>query len=634
MSKQTFLIIPGVGDPKPGATVRDFAENLGASLSNTQQTVYLEEHKKVNPKYEDGTCTILTEEPTQETYQRTFIELHWGDLSQVKSSLLSSIGAGFRLIFGLRNIILPISEAPIPGINCITFMCNLIFLMLRGPILGLTIFLFILFLSSALLFSSIKAYYIYLISEQTQPIIDSSQASIDNIAWLFFSILSFILAVSLWKLRKTVDENSRIKNWTSQCVLIITTIATAIFLIGYFLEHTGVKEAIILIIKFLMAMWAVTDIVLLSNLILTMWLLIKNPNYRPPIIACAMASCLSLAFWVIIIPLLFISADTIIPAFAKYKGWSEFSKNGLPTIGWVWLGNLVTFMIFIGVWVTRTIQKKRNPDGTYDKLNPLARLILGKAICIAIGVITFGIAGSFLAMAILGDHDIVLSIKEKTTLINSFVIGALVAIIPILGLISRAFPFILDIVLDVVNYFKLEPTQRNHYWPPDEPKYSVRNDIFDRMSKTLSYACDHKESDDANELIIVAHSQGTVIASDWLAIHNKEIGEIKSHFSKITLVTMGSPLTHLYQHYFPKQYQPEKIDKNYPDWESLFTGKIVERWINIFRIDDYIGTHINTPATISNGKTFVENHDIKYGGHTGYFTDNRVMEIFKKDITP
>ena len=81
---------------------------------------------------------------------------------------------------------------------------------------------------------------------------------------------------------------------------------------------------------------------------------------------------------------------------------------------------------------------------------------------------------------------------------------------------------------------------------------------------------------------------------------------------------MGSPFTHVYNHYVPDDFgAPETIVKS----------EMIGDWINIFRIDDFIGTYIG--ASDLRG-TWPVNHAVPAAGHTGYWTDRSVVNILKR----
>jgi hypothetical protein len=97
---------------------------------------------------------------------------------------------------------------------------------------------------------------------------------------------------------------------------------------------------------------------------------------------------------------------------------------------------------------------------------------------------------------------------------------------------------------------------------------------------------------------------------------------------EVRLVTMGSPLTHLYRHYFPHRYQSLK-DKagniNPVHWVEL--RNVVTCWRNLFRIDDFVGTEIEGP------KWFPDNRWVYGRGHVGYWTDPEALGVLR-DLLP
>ena len=89
---------------------------------------------------------------------------------------------------------------------------------------------------------------------------------------------------------------------------------------------------------------------------------------------------------------------------------------------------------------------------------------------------------------------------------------------------------------------------------------------------------------------------------------------------EVDLVTMGSPFTHLYQYYFPNRYPELFVGPNLNQaWGSHFTTT-VKLWLNIYRVDDFVGTYID-----GNG-TFPTNVCIAAGGHTGYWHETAALQ--------
>jgi hypothetical protein len=112
-------------------------------------------------------------------------------------------------------------------------------------------------------------------------------------------------------------------------------------------------------------------------------------------------------------------------------------------------------------------------------------------------------------------------------------------------------------------------------------------------------------------LIVVAHSQGTIIALDELKAWTGDL-------PPVTLVTCGSPASHLYQFYFPDLCH----DFHDPSWQPLFAR--LERWVNLYRLSDYVGTTVERPPLA----TF-DQWAIAQGGHIGYWTHPAFADAIK-----
>ena len=140
---------------------------------------------------------------------------------------------------------------------------------------------------------------------------------------------------------------------------------------------------------------------------------------------------------------------------------------------------------------------------------------------------------------------------------------------------------------------------------PDTPQghsvYATRQRIKARFYTVLAHLSRQYPHD---RLIVIAHSQGTVIAAQALL-------EGAAPEKPTSLVTMGSPLTHIYGQYFARGFDMADL----PD-------RLV-RWINIYRCDDFVGTAVQLPGDR------VENHRVAPGGHTGYWTDAQVWQTVR-----
>jgi hypothetical protein len=125
----------------------------------------------------------------------------------------------------------------------------------------------------------------------------------------------------------------------------------------------------------------------------------------------------------------------------------------------------------------------------------------------------------------------------------------------------------LDLALDVDNWLRERPRFSN-------PRAKILSRYL-ALFKHL-YAAGYRE------VVIVAHSQGTVITADFLRFL-KHFGW-KSGVS-IRLFTVGSPLRQLYAERFPDLYG-WVTDHGGPEAKKLYG---VEFWLNGYRTGDYVG---------------------------------------------
>lgn len=191
----------------------------------------------------------------------------------------------------------------------------------------------------------------------------------------------------------------------------------------------------------------------------------------------------------------------------------------------------------------------------------------------------------------------------------------------------------LGIATDVITYLN------NYSWTPkamadverlrlqDKPaKYSgywLRERIKDRL-KVLAEQLISDENPD--ELVIVSHSQGTVVAMDVIDENGRDwLAKMKAG-SQLSLVTMGSPFTNIHHHYFPSSFKKLSDRPNLLKRQANDQGGVISRWVNIFRIDDFVGTHVDPK-----GKWPVE-VPVGANGHTYYWVDENVFPHLKEFV--
>ncbi len=189
-------------------------------------------------------------------------------------------------------------------------------------------------------------------------------------------------------------------------------------------------------------------------------------------------------------------------------------------------------------------------------------------------------------------------------LIGSILAGSAVGIVGLgsqLGKVFLGFRAGLDVALDVDNWLRETPREAN-----------VRSRICARYVSLLRHVCGLRDRQNGpyDALVIVAHSQGTVITADLLRFlaqsPDPELERLGRELP-VYLLTMGCPLRQLYGLRFPHLYQwathvggtgspPAQSpyqDGLIPQDQSPDPRELrVELWINAFRSGDYVGRHL------------------------------------------
>jgi hypothetical protein len=175
---------------------------------------------------------------------------------------------------------------------------------------------------------------------------------------------------------------------------------------------------------------------------------------------------------------------------------------------------------------------------------------------------------------------------------------------------------VLDTVLDVDNYLREHPRSHN-----------PRARIYARYCALLA----HLAQQGYVRIVIVSHSQGTVITADLLRLLHHPVAQstpyqhLATQLPPLRLITAGSPLKQLYRARFVHLYR--WIDHhNTPLWQLLKSHFGLTHWLNVYRSGDYVGrdfwrappryTPDTQPLRISPDRA---EYCIGAGGHTHYF---------------
>jgi hypothetical protein len=164
------------------------------------------------------------------------------------------------------------------------------------------------------------------------------------------------------------------------------------------------------------------------------------------------------------------------------------------------------------------------------------------------------------------------------------------------ALATRVRPTI-GVILDVDNYLRESPE-----------KSTPRARIAERFVSLLRYL---DRRGDFDRIVLVSHSQGTVITTDLLrfltlGLPDQHPDRDLVRPDRVRLLTMGSPLRQLYGSNFPQLYgwvaeaNPIALETaapvpGIPDIEARSPDPAalrVERWVNLYTSGDYIGRNL------------------------------------------
>ncbi|PTX56470.1 hypothetical protein C8N43_1129 [Litoreibacter ponti] len=281
------------------------------------------------------------------------------------------------------------------------------------------------------------------------------------------------------------------------------------------------------------------------------------------------------------------------------------------TLSVVFLGALLVAAVVL-VWV-----RGQHREYIFSRRDLIRRVILNKGLRVVLGafLIACVVAVASQFAVFLGLLERPIFVPEQGGAISTLILAAIAG----LGLFIYNAPGLvaggLGVGRDIVTY----AVQAECQWTEDDlethkKNFPLRREINARFKRVLQYALPAYRP---TRLTVISHSQGTVIATQMLQDPSVHRLLAKHGVADILLITMGSPVTHIYRHYFPEHFQVS--------WTGLPPGS---KWVNIHRADDFVGT------TIDDALESVQwNLRVDAGGHTGYFTDHQVWrELYGDEV--
>ncbi|HEY1376465.1 MAG TPA: hypothetical protein VGF55_06705 [Gemmataceae bacterium] len=552
----------------------------------------------------------------------TVAEVFWADLATVAPGRLALLWGLFQAIFSLGHVADQAARQPGAVARWFRFALWLTAQTLYGPVAAL----------NAVVATGLLA---HIILRRLSPAADGAPAVA---AWL--AVLLTVAGAILYL-------RSRAKGW-GQAWQTFWLFYALTMPAAWLVDATGLVPATYLppadapadvrsiaVVLFLVR-WVYLPVVVLLVADFGLWLAARTagpvrrrPALRPGLDAALAAILLQIGLWLLLTPATLLVVRGLAPRTRAAPDGVDVLLRGSYLAFLFHLGLTAVFgLSVLAVYGRRARWSRRQQWAT-----PIPRLIVNAMILATLLALSLVSAVTFAAFA-LGEWGWSAWCKQLADWLGAGV-GTLtgnadaahmqLVATAAAGLLAVAATPIRDavhILMDVINHF-----YRPHCrvpWPvgPVEGNritdFTVQVRIEDRCERVLRYL----RSLDVTHLAVVAHSQGTVIAVDVLAKRQNQ--RLFKGLADLRLVTMGSPLTHLYQHYFPKRYPPlwERC------WRLLFYR--VRTWVNVYRRDDFVGMDIDFPAVPppwwdAKQPFPYRNVPLGPGGHTGYWMQRAAL---------
>lgn len=644
--EKVVLVIHGVGDPDAGDTLNRFARSLASEekpLVEKQATVWLTEKSTVAHRTKTFPTHVRRLQINDTNAEMA--EVFWGDLSQVRRGTLGLIHGAFQILFGLRYVAYVAADQPAKAAFYLKKLGLISSRMLHGPVLAV-------------------AFFLALITAAAMATDMMWEGSYKHLLWTHgivaaCAVLSLVLGTVGQKL-----TNSRVvvRFWS----WVMTVAFYSFFLIvlkAFYIDvyHPGVNcescqhpgliwYCRVQVILLGLLWFAESGVVIAMGCCWAAAYCHPRVN-RPAINVAFLLPALAVGIWGQALPMLWVSAKEGITRLQRVPEFAAAFDEAIPLLGVQFVMLVVTAAAAMFVIVRYFMWRNRNNINSFLNGSRAPRLIVNRLQQWTLGGCTAVGVSLVFTLCVLNN----LGIPYRENLLGQILSEAnkyaVVCLAPMAGLIFLSLRHLrpaFDIVLDVVNHFYFRSTLIEDALEDDDEfdikettfeagslYFSRRDSIHNRMKRILVYYRDRLEH--RPELVIVSHSQGTMVAIEVL--NDPEMAWLSGSFRRTSLLTMGTPITYLYQTYFGHLYP----SFNSPQWDNLRTR--VDRWVNLFRIDDFVGQQVDFPIQgrsvqstpmlakdNSATKQSCTDHPLGCRGHINYWEDAEAIAVIKKEI--
>ena len=660
MTKKLALVVHGIGEQHPGETLDALVGGLTGDIPCSVETElrHLRERDRDHPEDEDCRDTNLypchIRRVKQGKDETVFAEAFWGDISRGAEGQVRGLIELFKLIMGLGHIVRENAADIYDDPKAILRRsANFFVYLIHGPITAFNIaialgvaFLFLFqwqfgrvdWAGSAAILASAAV-----LGAGWKLLGDDRQSYLYQIFrdWLGWAAVFLLIMVGFSHVFDAAADDTLKASFSiwlgSRCEL------GAEFSACYDYWYAAVLSALLAVC------WGVcVTIVVVTGVCETVRRFQKGKS--APKALYPQTLTLILTMWMIIVVTMWVAvSQMIVKTATTYEletvNIAVMEKGMLPAINFIYYVSIALGIIAIGAviaWLDRKIWTGRYGAVQHEN-REIRRLILHPVILLgltlAIGAIALGAWRTLevhLSIVATEAQLAAIDLPEvmKGDIIRYQVQGynipqkflAFLAVIASLLVMSYTYfrsylAMGIGIAKDIVVYFVRRPglsvtDLRTKTVNP------FRDRIQDRLVDTLLLLI---RSEQPDEVVIVSHSQGTVISVEAL-----RGGRLRARMQTagidpfdIDLVTMGSPTSHLYGFYFSKEFNLKSTAKS----KDVHDG--IANWVNIYRLDDFVGTVVEGPS-----ETFPVNEWVPAKGHTNYWTDDCVLHHLRNYTFP
>jgi len=297
----------------------------------------------------------------------------------------------------------------------------------------------------------------------------------------------------------------------------------------------------------------------------------------------------------------------------------------VPNIELDWIGRikfiyaataLTVLLLVASTWILMMLRRHRARAGLNDLERTARRMprLLFNPVLVGMLIVAFIVVFALVFIQpYLDSNDVFVALRNL--------------ILPVAAVVAVVLPFffghrianVVHVARDLIDHHYLPRLETATYFFPSIFRARYKRPRRERIQGRLKLLLEHFVQDQRYDgVVFIAHSQGSVIVYDYLRDNGPEYTALGQ--AAPALLTFGSPLGSVYQKYFHEYAATKAV--------PLGIAARLKCWINLYRVDDYIGGRISPPPGLR-----IDNYVMGLGGHTGYWTEPEVVEALDAILT-